>query len=146
MTEDVCLHFWENFSCLSNFGKMKAVCWHVSCLFTMSMLDLGHMPDNLMLSSVVSSPFDATLVIGLELVCKALTKDLAVFNRNKNRSCWNTRCIKVPCSRSRVLCSTNNLVFLGIFSLSEAWNKPFYYQFWAHAATIDLWHATIEKC
>lgn len=37
--------------------------------------------DNLILSSL---SFE---VIGLELVCKALTKDRAVFKRNKKRSC-----------------------------------------------------------
>ena len=76
--------------------------------------------DNLMLSWWLLSV--VVVVIGLELVCSALTKARAVFSLNKNRSCWNERCINVPFSRSLWVCSTKSLVFFGIFNLSVAWN------------------------
>ena len=75
--------------------------------------------DNLMLSWWLLSV--VAVVIGLELVCSALTKARAVFSLNKNRSCWNERCINVPCSRSLWVCSTKSFVFLGIFNLSVTW-------------------------
>ena len=88
--------------------------------------------DNLMLSwdefPFVEANEEESIVvvvlIGLELVCSALTKARAVFRRSKNKSFWKARCIEVPCSRSLWVCSTNSLVFLGIFSLSVACSSP----------------------
>ena len=45
--------------------------------------------DNLMVASeeLVALSLLVAVVMGLELVCKALTKALAVFNLSKNKSC-----------------------------------------------------------
>ena len=88
----------------------------------MMSLKTGPSPKTWAESLILSESSPELELIGFELVCSALTKLLAVFNLRRYKSCWNTRCIMVDVSLSLALCSTNNLVFLGMLNLSKDWN------------------------